>query len=395
MNQAVKIKEGLYWVGALDPQLRKFDVVMTTEWGTSYNSYLVVGEKKAIVETVKDRCSQENEERIESITELKDIDYIILNHTEPDHSGSFLGLLKKCPKAKVVCSKFASNLLKEIANEPFECIVVNDGDTIDLGGKTLQFVSAPFLHWPDSMFTYVVEDNALITGDVYGCHYAAPNVFDDQSDNDLADAQKYYFDVIMGPFKSYILQALEKTRKINPDVICPSHGPVLRTKIGETLERYQQWAEVCLKKNEPKKAFVGYVSCYGYTTAMAEQVAKGLKDKGIAVELYDLSEISAQEGIAKCHEADAIALGSPTLNRDAMPPIWQVLIGLSAFACKGKPAAAFGSYGWSGEAVRFMEERLKNIGAKVVGTYNTKLKPDANALEASYELGCKLAEAIK
>ncbi len=396
--EPVKIADGIWWVGAQNPGLRVFDVIMRTEWGTSYNSYLIQGsDKTAVVDAVKDGFTDEQLERISAVCDIASIDYIICNHTEPDHSGGVQKLLEKAPNAVVLCSKPASVFLKNIINDKFECRVVEDGETVELGGKTLRFISAPYLHWPDSMFTYVVEDAVLLSGDVFGFHFSAQNVFDDLTllSDDMLKSQKYYFDVIMGPFKSYVLDAVKKVRGLHIDVIGPSHGPVLRKAPWEAVDRYEQWASDILAVNEPKKVYVGYVSCYGYTRQLAETIAAAAEKAGCDVELEDVSQTDAAECAEKIHKADAIAIGSPTLNRDALKPVWDVLTSLSTYIVKGKPAVVFGSFGWSGESIKFLSERLRAVGADVLGTCSAKLKPDDKELAEAEKLGHTLIGALE
>ena len=369
--QPVKITEGIYWVGVQNPDLRVFDVIMRTEWGTSYNSYLVKGtEKTAVVDSVKDGFTDEQFERISAVCDIASIDYIICNHTEPDHSGGLKKLLEHAPNAVVLCSKPASVFLKNIINDRFECRIAEDGEKLELGGKTLRFISAPYLHWPDSMFTYVTEDAVLLSGDVFGFHFSAENVFDDLTplSDDMAKSQKYYFDVIMGSFKNYVLDAVKKVRGLHIDVIGPSHGPVLRKNPWDAVDRYEQWASDLLAVNNPKKVYVGYVSCYGYTRVLAETIAGVAQKAGFDVEIEDVSKEDAAVCAAKIHKADAFAIGSPTLNRDALKPMWDVLTSLSTYIVKGKPAAVFGSFGWSGESIKYLSERLRAVGADVLGT---------------------------
>ncbi len=395
--EPVKISDGIWWVGTQNPGLRIFDVIMRTDWGTSYNSYLIQGSKKtAVVDAVKDGFSDEQFERISAVCDISSIDYIICNHTEPDHSGGLQKLLEKAPNAVVLCSKPASVFLKNIINDKFECRVVEDGETVELGGKTLRFISAPYLHWPDSMFTYVVEDAVLLSGDVFGFHFSAQNVFDDLTplSDDMLKSQKYYFDVIMGPFKSYVLDAVKKVRGLHIDVIGPSHGPVLRKAPWEAVERYEQWASDILAVNEPKKVYVGYVSCYGYTRQLAETIAAVAEKAGYDVELQDVSQADAAECAEKIHKADVFAIGSPTLNRDALKPVWDVLTSLSTYIVKGKPAVVFGSFGWSGESIKYLSERLRAVGADVLGTCSAKLKPDDKELAEAEKLGHTLIGAL-
>jgi flavorubredoxin len=395
--QPVEINKGIYWVGVQNPDLRVFDVIMRTEWGTSYNSYLVKGsEKTAVVDAVKDGFTDEHIAKISAVCDISSIDYIVCNHTEPDHSGGVKKLLEYAPDAVVLCSKPASVFLKNIINEKFECRVVEDSETVELGGKTLRFISAPYLHWPDSMFTYVTEDAVLLTGDVFGFHFSSPNVFDDLTplSDDMLTSQKYYFDVIMGPFKNYVLDAVNKVRGLHIDVIGPSHGPVLRAAPWEAVDRYEQWASDILTVNDPQKVYVGYVSCYGYTQMLAQAIAGVAEIAGYDVEIEDVSGQDPAVCAEKIHKADAVAIGSPTLNRDALKPVWDVLTSVSMYAMKGKPAAVFGSFGWSGESIKFLSERLRAIGADVVGTCSAKLKPDDKELAEAEKLGHTLCSAL-
>ncbi len=395
--EPVKIAGGIWWVGAQNPKLRVFDVIMRTDWGTSYNSYLIKGtEKTAVVDAVKEGFTDEQLERISAVCDISAIDYIICNHTEPDHSGGVKKLLEKAPDAVVLCSKPASVFLKNIVGDKFECKVVEDGETVELGGKTLRFISAPYLHWPDSMFTYVTEDAVLLSGDVFGFHFSAQNVFDDLTplSDEMLKSQKYYFDVIMGPFKSYVLDAVKKVRGLHVDVIGPSHGPVLRKAPWDAVDRYEHWASDILAVNVPKKVYVGYVSCYGYTRALAEAIAEVAQQAGYDVELEDVSLADAAVCAEKIHKADAVAIGSPTLNRDALKPVWDVLTSLSTYIVKGKPAVVFGSFGWSGESIKYLSERLRAVGADVLGTCSAKLKPDDKELAEAEKLGKTLCDAL-
>ena len=289
---AAEITKDVYWVGVQNPGLRIFDVIMRTEWGTSYNSYLIRGAKKtALVDSVKEGFSEEFVKNISEVCDVSSIDYIVCNHTEPDHSGSLAKLLALAPDAVVLCSRPASVFLRTIINRDFECRTVGDGDSVDLGGKTLRFISTPYLHWPDSIFTWLPEEGVLLTGDAFGFHFSAENVFDDLTPltDAMAESQKYYFDVIMGPFKSYVLQATGKIRDLDIKVIAPSHGPVLRSKPWEAVSRYESWSSDILHANDPKRVYIGYVSCYGYTRMLGERIAAAAREAGYDTELEDVS----------------------------------------------------------------------------------------------------------
>jgi flavorubredoxin len=385
---------GVYWAGAKNPGLRRFDVVMRTEYGTTYNACLVVGnEKTALVETVKDRFARIQLDGIREVMNVEDLDYIILDHTEPDHSGSLLEVLKEAPHAQVYCSRAAASLLREITNEDIGFHIAQDGDTLDLGGATLEFIMAPFLHWPDSMFTYCKEKKLLISGDVFGCHFSDDEILESRMDDTYLQAQKYYFDMIMGPFKKYVLEAVDKIKGREIDIIAPAHGPILDREPWRVVERYEKWAREGLAPNNPKRVFIGYASCYGYTRQLGEELFRAMEDAGLAVDFVD---IGLEENAARmANAADGVLFGSPTLNRDALPPIWQKMSELSALTNRAKPAGVFGSYGWSGEACKLMEARLNDLGYKVRGSFRTKLKPDEAALKKAYDFGAEFAEAVK
>lgn len=365
MDKVIKVKEDIYWIGVLDPDLEYFDIVWRTPWGTSYNSYLVKGsEKIAIIETVKAPFYNEYIEKIKSLINPEDIDYIVLNHTEPDHSGALPDLLNEAINAEVVGSRTAITFLKGQVNRDFKARVVKDGDIIDLGGKTLRFIMAPFLHWPDTMFTYIEEDKTLFTCDAFGCHYAPKKLFNDLED-DFMDAYKLYFDSIVSPFKPKVLEALNKIKNLPVDLIAVGHGPVLRKDIDKYIAKYKEWSMDNI--NERKKVLIYYVSAYGNTRKMAEEISRGIKDSGVIdVEIYNAKEVNLDEAKEKIEKADGLLFGSPTITGNAVEPIWDVINRINPVKNKSKAAAVFGSYGWSGEAISLMEERLKGLKLNIV-----------------------------
>lgn len=366
-----EIKKDIYWVGALDPNLRVFDIIMYTTYGTTYNSYVVRGsEKTALFETVKEKCFDEYLETLKSLgIKGEEIDYVVVDHTEPDHSGSVGKILDMSPNAKVVGSSQAISYLKEIINRDFDYIIAKDGDEISLGNKTLKFISAPFLHWPDSMYTYVKEDNVLITCDSFGSHYSSENVFNDLVENreHYLDALRYYYDCIFGPFKPFVLKAIDKIKDLKIDVICPGHGPVLRDNPMEVVNTYKEWSTpVRPAINGDKKVTISYVSAYGYTAEMAKAIADGIKkNHNVEVKMYDLTYSETAEVLKDIEESDGILFGSPTIVNELLPPIRILLANLNPIIHGGKFAASFGSYGWSGEAVPRMDHRLKELKMKL------------------------------
>ncbi len=394
----VKILPGIHWVGAQNPELRRFDVVMETQYGTSYNAYLVQGtEKTALIDTVKDGFLEESLGLIANIMDPAKIDYIILQHTEPDHSGALKALLDVAVNAQVYCTKAASLYLPAIANRELPITVVKEGDTLALGGRTLTFIMAPFLHWPDTMFTYDESTGALFTCDAFGCHYAAAQVLESKTDPEFQEARRYYYDCIVSPFAPYVTKAIRHVSElgINISAILPSHGPVLDKDPMGAVALYADWAgeRVALTKN---KVFVGFVSCYGYTKRLAERLTARLQAAGLESECHDLVEIAPEEAVKRIYAADGLAIGCPTVNADALAPVHGLLTELSVPVMRGKRAVAFGSFGWSGEAVPLVEARLSALGCKLSAPgVKARFQPDKADFTAIDGLADALIAAIK
>lgn len=397
---AEKITDKIYSVGVQNPDLRVFDIVMATKYGTSYNSYIVKGDEVALIEASHADFEGEYEKNIREVVDPAKIKYIVLNHTEPDHSGALRDLLKLCPEATVLATAVALNYLKNIVNEPFKSRPVKDGKVLDLGGVTLTFAPSPLLHWPDSMFTYCPEEKALFSCDVFGSHYSSKSMLDKDIDNvdGYKEAFKGYYDAIFGPFKPFVVAGMAKIAKFPFEIVCPSHGPVL-TKDGQlpyVLDSYRAWSKVV--KNAVKTVPVFYCSAYGCTAKLAKAIADGVKEviPDAACETYNLIENDMVDMRAKMNSADAFAVGSPTLNADAVPPVWDLLAGVDAINCRKKPVAVFGSYGWSGEAVPNLIARLTGLKTAVVGEgLKVCFVPTEADLEAAKEYGRQLASAIK
>lgn len=394
-----KIKEGLFSVGALNPSLRVFDIVMATEYGTSYNSYIIKDEKTALIETCHHKFWDIYLDNISEVTDPKKIDYIILNHTEPDHSGALKKLVKICPNAKIICSKPASMYLAAITNDPsLSYEVVKDGDTLSLGGIELKFLSAPFLHWPDTMFTYAEKLGTVFTCDFLGAHYCEPTM----TDSEITYPEKYkyalknYFDAIFGPFLPHVQKGLSILDGLDFDTVCVSHGPVL-TKgqmLEYAMERYSEWSAPAEKE---KTVEVFYASAYGYTAKMAQCAAKMIADAlpNVKVGVYDIIENDVADLARRMNSSIGFLIGSPTLNRDAVPPVWELLSHLDVINFKGT-AGVFGSYGWSGEAVPSILGRLKGARVKTAGEgCRINFCPSETELEIMKEYVSEFISALK
>ncbi len=370
MNRQIEsLTKDVKWIGIKDTELVTFDIVMETKYGTTYNSYFIDAEKKVIIDTAKEKYKDEFLDKVKAVVNPEDIDYIILNHTEPDHSGSLKHLLKLAPQAKVYGSRQAINYLNEIINESFDFCYVKDGDTLNLGNKTLTFISAPNLHWPDTIYTYLAEDKLLFTCDSFGAHYCSDAIFDDEID-DYSDAFQYYYDVILKPFSRFMLKAIEKIKPLDISMICPGHGPILRSTWKAVVNKTEELSRSYLESagdGSSRKILIAYVSAYGYTKQIAKTLADAIQDQnGYSVDLVDIEHILLGDLEAKIIRADAILIGSPTINQNTLLPIYKMFALINPIRDKGKPAASFGSYGWSGEAVRVIESHLKLLKLNVV-----------------------------
>lgn len=362
-----KIIDDVYYIGVLNPSLRVFDIVMSTEYGTSYNSYVVKGsEKTAIIESAHDEYFEYYLDNLEKIIDVNSIDYIIMNHNEPDHSGSVAKFLKLNPNITLVATQVGAVYLKNIINDDSINIkVVEDGETLSLGNKTLKFIKAPFLHWPDTMFTWLEEDNILFPCDFLGAHYCEPQIMDTMCKKPPAYEVAYrgYYDAIFKPFKKYVLEGLEKIKDLDIKIACTSHGPIL-TKgcyLEGNIAKYLEWSteDASALKNIP----MFYCSAYGNTEKLAHSISEGIREvrEDVVVELYDIIKHDMGELGQKLNESYAFLLGSPTLNKDAVPPVWQLLSHIDAINISKRKAAIFGSYGWSGEAFNNLAGRLKGL----------------------------------
>lgn len=401
-DRAVEIAPGVHWVGALDPHLRSFDIILKTANGTSYNAYVVRGENGvAVIDTVKEAFSDDFFRRLESIADYAEITTIVLNHLEPDHSGALPELLRRAPQARVYLSSRAQMMLKALLKPSFEeapeYTPVTTDDTVELGGRTLRFLHTPYLHWPDTQCTYLVEDGILFTGDVFGCHFCDARLFND-SVGDFRFSFEYYYTHIMRPFREFVLDALALIEPLDLMLIAPAHGPILRHLPREYLQRYRELAapRLCNEASTEKTLIVFYLSAYGNTRQMAESLASGAEGiPGVRVSLYDLEGGDAEIFTDLIEEADGLAFGSPTINGDAVKPIWDLLSSLTSVSIKGKLGAAFGSYGWSGEGVRLIEDRLRGLKLRVpIEGLRIKLVPDASELEQCRNLGENLARHL-
>ncbi len=396
---SLKLKDNLYWVGIEDFDMRVFDIIMTTEYGSSFNSYILKGSEATVLfETEKTKFFEDYLREIEQVTSVKDIKYIVMNHTEPDHADGIGELLKLNPEIEVIGTTAAVNNLKQIMNrEDFRFRVVKNLETLSLGDITLEFHVLPNLHWPDTMWTYAKEIKTLFPCDSFGSHFATKEVLRSlvTDEEGYWKATKYYFDCILGPFRRpFVVNGLKRLETLDVDMICTGHGPVLDSHIDEIVAKYNEWCEAPVK--EKKNVVIPYVTAYGYTGMLAEALAKGLRENGVDVALYDMvEEKDANKVIEAITAADGLLVGSPTIVGEALPPVANLLNGLHAALEKGKPAMAFGSFGWSGEAVPALTAKLTALKYNVQEGMRVKFKPSEADLAAAEECGKNFAELVK
>lgn len=357
----IEVSPDVHWIGVLDKDIVTFDVVMETKHGTTYNSFFINAEKKTIIDTSKERFWDTYLEKVKSVVDPTEIEYIIVNHTEPDHSGNLHNLLKLAPKATVVGSGNAIRYLRDLMGTDFPYKIVKDGHTLDLGNKTLRFIGAPNLHWPDTMYTYLVEDRLLFTCDSFGSHYADDRMWDDEVD-DFDEAFKYYFDVILKPFSKFMLKAIEKIKPLRINAILPGHGPLLRKNWRKYVQLSEDYSKEFLTQPERKYVFIPYVSAYHKTGIIAETIAEGIRESGeIDAVLLDVENTTIGELDMQMEKASGIIVGSPTINQNILLPIYKLFAIINPLRDKNKLAGAFGSYGWSGEGAKLIENNLRNL----------------------------------
>lgn len=396
-KKTIQVSEDVTWIGVLDHELITFDIVMETKYGTTYNSYFVDAEKKAVIDTVKEKYWPDFKEKLLSLTDPSEIEYIVFNHTEPDHSGSLKHLLEIAPRATVVGSGQALTYLSEMMDRPFPSLKVKDGEAVDLGNKKLRVIGAPNLHWPDTIYTYLEEEGLLFTCDSFGAHYADELMFDDRV-ADYSDAFDYYFDVILKPFSRFMLKAIEKIKPLPLDMICPGHGPILRSGWKDKMERSFSLANKYLEEiDKGNRVLIAYISAYGYTREMAELIAQGLKrSENLQVDLVDIEHILLGDLEERIVKANGIIVGSPTINKNTLLPVYKLFSLINPIRDKGKPAAAFGSFGWSGEAVVLIEDHLKNLKLKLVGEGQTaRFRPNKEDSDHLISFGQEFARAMQ
>lgn len=374
----LEIKPGIYSVGAVDWNVRSFHGY-TTNRGATYNSYLIIDEKIALIDTVKAPFGEELLERIQEIIDPEKIDYVISNHVEMDHSGAIPVIMNAAKHATLVTS--APSGLKGLQahyGTNYKYLAVAAGDTISLGKHTLSFVGTPMLHWPDNMVTYCPEEKLLFSNDAFGQHFASSKLFDDENEFSvvLQEAKKYYANILM-PYGMQMQKTLPTVKSLEIEMIAPSHGIVWRSHISDILAKYDEWS----KEIPEEKALVIYDSMWHSTEKMARSIIEGFAKQGIEAKLYDLKENHISDIMTDVLTAKYLAVGSPTLNSNMLPTVAAFLCYLKGLAPKNKKAFAFGSYGWGGQGCAQVEKELKACGFELVlDTIKTAYLPSPELL---------------
>jgi flavorubredoxin len=389
----VEIAKGIYDVGVIDWNIRDFHGYSTYR-GTSYNAFLIVDEKIALIDTVKKNFADQLIDNISKIIDPKKIDYVISNHTEMDHSGALPRVMHRVGEDKpLYCSKMGANNLARHFPQRWDYHAVGTGKELSLGNRTLTFLETRMLHWPDSMFTYLKEDKILFSSDGFGQHYAGHERFDDQIGEDIMlHAKKYYANILL-LYSPLILKLLDTVAQLGLeiDMICPDHGIIWRKDPGKIVNAYAKWA----KQEQEKKAVVVYDTMWHSTQAMADEIAAGIANEGVSVRPIHIRSSHRSEIMTEVLDAAAVVVGSPTLNNQLFPTVSDFLVYMKGLKPLNKIAAAFGSYGWSGEAVKLINKELEAMNFDVIDPgIRIQYVPEKKGLEACFELGKKVGQAI-
>ena len=391
--EAVKVTETVYWVGAIDWNVRDFHGYSTSR-GTTYNAYLVLADKVTLVDTVKAPFREELLARISSVIDPGKIDYIISNHAEMDHSGCLPEIIETVKPEKVFASPMGVKALGDHFHLDLDITEVKDGDKIDLGGRTITFLETRMLHWPDSMVSYLHEEKLLFSQDGFGMHLASSERFDDELPLPLLEheAKKYFANILL-PFSRQALKVLDRLgeAKLEFDIVAPDHGPIWRKNQSRILELYRTWAE----QKRGAKAVIVYDTMWGSTEKMAKAIADGLTAGGTSVRVMKLRAAHRSDIATEMLDAGALIVGSPTINNNIFPTVADLFVYLKGLKPIGLIGAAFGSYGWSGESVKQVEELLSGMKVEIAAeAHRVKYVPTGEMLATCRKLGEAIAEKL-
>lgn len=395
LRTVVEIKNGVHWVGAVDWHIRDFHGYSTNK-GTTYNSYLVLDDKVTLFDTVKKPFKNDMLHNIYKVIEPSKIDYLVVNHVEPDHSGSIPEILEAVKPEKVFCSARGKKaLLDHYHRDDWPYEVVESGAEISIGKRTISFLETRMLHWPDSMFSYLKEDALLISSDAFGQHWATSERFNDEVDGPelMSHAVKYYANILL-PYSGLVQKLIADVQKMNLkiDMIAPDHGLIWRTNPHQIVEAYYKWS----KQECKRKALVIFDTMWHSTEMMAKAIEDGLIESGISVKVMSLEGDHRSDVITELIDSKAVIIGSPTLNNGMLPRMADLLCYMKGLRPIDKFGAAFGSYGWSGEAVKQIAKSMEEMKMKVFGSgVNQQFVPNHEGLKKCVDLGREIGRAIK
>lgn len=391
--KAIKLTDKVWWVGAIDWGLRNFHGY-TTSRGSTYNAYLILAEKITLIDTVKAYFMDEMMSRIASVIEPKKISYIISNHTEMDHSGCLTETIKAVEPEGVFASAIGVKGLKEHFSFDRDITAVRDGEVLDLGGMNLTFYETRMLHWPDSMVTYLKEEGILFSQDGFGMHLASNERFDDEVSADILEYEaKKYFANILTPYSDLVLKFANRLAILRLDLkmIAPDHGPVWRKDISKVINWYIKWAE----QKPAKKAVIVFDTMWQSTAKMARVIGEGLSETGIDTKVVPIHESNRSDVAVELIDAGALIVGSPTINKQMFPTIADIMCYIKGLKFKNLIGSAFGSYGWSGEAVELVRKGLEEIGVDIIGDeLKVKYRPNEEELKKCFDLGKTIGERL-
>lgn len=394
MYKPIEIADKIYSVGCRDWDIRDFHGYSIYE-GTTYNAFLILGEKNILIDTVKESFADELLVNISRIINPKDIDIVISNHTEMDHSGSIPKIMHKIGEDKpLYCSKMGAKNLKLHFKRDYNFKIVASGEELKIGNRTFSFLETRMLHWPDSMFTYLVEDAILFSSDAFGQHYAGDVHFDDQiGDAIIPHAKKYYANILLH-LSQRVQELIRDVTKMNLKInmICPDHGIIWRDNPNRIIQAYDKWA-----RQEPElKAVVIFDSMWNSTAKMAKAIASGIEAEQVHVNLMNTRKCHRSDIMTEILDAGAIAVGSPTLNNNIFPVIADIMTYIKGLRPANKIAAAFGSFGWSGEAVKIINKEFEALKYNIIDDgIRVQYVPDEGDLEKCFELGLKIGQKLK
>ncbi len=369
--KAKKIVEGIYWVGGIDWNVRNFHGYLTQR-GTTYNAYLIIDEKITLIDTVKPGLEKEMLARISSIIDPSQIDYVVSNHVEMDHSGALPIIMEKAPNATIITCPKGDVGLKLHYKKDWNFKTVQTGDTVSLGKRTLEFILTPMVHWPDNMLTYVQEEKILFSNDAFGQHLATSVRFDDEYPLDIIilEARKYYANIVL-PYPKPVRNALKASEKLDIQIIAPSHGVIWRQNVNTIIKEYHNWVSNKVKK----KALIIYDSMWKSTEKIAYEIQTVFEDSGYAAPVFNLQFNHMSDIMTEVLTAEYVCVGSPTLNKNILPSVAGFLTYFQGLAPKGRKGIAFGSYGWGDQSIPKIVEFLSKSGIEIIDTYKVKFVP--------------------